>query len=69
MEFKYLNIAFFTLVQCLVVHLNGQSEKGSHSVDSIGISNHIVYSAEELTAVKGIGKGTVAKNEGRIVIN
>ena len=43
---------------------------GMHRAEAIVLyhnKNGKFYSAEELTAVKGIGKGTVARNEKKIV--
>ncbi len=52
----------------LAKNLNGVGLSRAEAIVAYRESYGPFYSAEELTAVKGIGKGTVEKNSDRIVI-
>ena len=49
--------------------LNGVGISRAEAIVAYREKNGKFYSAEELSSVRGIGMTTVAKNEGRIVVN
>ena len=49
--------------------LSGVGISRAEAIVSYREKNGKFYSAEELSSVRGIGMSTVAKNEGRIVVN
>ena len=48
--------------------LNGVGISRAHAIVAYREKNGKFYSAEELTAVRGIGRRTIEKNENRIVL-
>ncbi len=55
--------------EVMAKHLTGVGLSRAEAIVAYRENYGPFYSAEELTAVKGIGKGTIEKNSGRILID